>query len=119
MTAVLYLMRPSPPGLFVEPAGDFGQGPETGMAVLAPEHALKLDQLAPEVLRRVAATFVEETSATKLQLITSVTKQRLTQPGNAQLAALHRYVISVARYDQDYDASDKFPFANTNTTSLA
>jgi len=87
--------------------GDFGQGPETGMAVLAPEHALKLDQLAPEVLRRVAATFVEETSATKLQLITSVTKQRLTQPGNAQLAALHRYVISVARYDQDYDVRDR------------
>jgi hypothetical protein len=68
-----------------------------GMAVLKPEHALKLDALAPEVLRLVAGTFSEETSDTKLQLLTSVTKQRMRQLGNPMLAALHRYVVELAR----------------------
>ena len=43
----------------------------------------------------MAGTFADETSDTKLQLLTSVTKQRMRQLGNPMLASLHRYVVEL------------------------
>jgi len=92
--------------------GDFGQGP-AATDVLAPEHAAKLERLAPEVLRLVVGTFAEEAVATKLQLINSLTKLRLRQPDNDKLAVLHRYAMTLARYDPDYDLRDRARFLKT------
>eukprot|EP00238_Polyblepharides_amylifera_P013156 CAMPEP_0196575746 /NCGR_PEP_ID=MMETSP1081-20130531/5164_1 /TAXON_ID=36882 /ORGANISM="Pyramimonas amylifera, Strain CCMP720" /LENGTH=844 /DNA_ID=CAMNT_0041894145 /DNA_START=15 /DNA_END=2549 /DNA_ORIENTATION=+ len=90
--------------------GDFGQGPEVGLSILNPEHAKCLTELAPHVLRQVAAQYALEDSATKLQLASSLTKLKMRSPNDTHLMALHRYVLTLARYDKDYDVRDRARF---------
>mmetsp|Transcript_20358 Transcript_20358/g.24421 ORF Transcript_20358/g.24421 Transcript_20358/m.24421 type:complete len:857 (-) Transcript_20358:303-2873(-) len=87
--------------------GDFGQGHEQSDKSLSSEHSSKLDRLAPEVLRKVAAHFCDEATATKLQLVNSIAKLHLRLPECSQLTLLHKYVIHLARYDSDYDVRDR------------
>jgi AP-3 complex subunit beta len=62
---------------------------------------------APDVLRKVAKSFREETIAVKLQAITLAAKLLVLSPSHATLTQLGKYVFALARYDRNYDVRDR------------
>ncbi|KAF8150686.1 adaptin N terminal region-domain-containing protein [Crassisporium funariophilum] len=62
---------------------------------------------APDVLRKLAKTFGQETSLVKLQVVTLAAKLFVLSPGDVRLGLLSRYVFSLARYDVNYDVRDR------------
>ncbi|XP_006459251.1 hypothetical protein AGABI2DRAFT_177251 [Agaricus bisporus var. bisporus H97] len=74
---------------------ELGQGPE-GVV-----------EWAPDVLRRTAKSFGQESVPVKLQVITLAAKLSVLSPNDQILTLLSRYVFSLARYDTSYDVRDR------------
>ncbi|KIM84396.1 hypothetical protein PILCRDRAFT_818757 [Piloderma croceum F 1598] len=62
---------------------------------------------APDVLRKTAKTFSNETTEVKLQICTLAAKLLVLSPTSQPLRLLSRYVFSLARYDANYDVRDR------------
>ncbi|KAI0648889.1 adaptin N terminal region-domain-containing protein [Trametes meyenii] len=62
---------------------------------------------APDVLRKMAKSFMQETSIVKLQIVTLAAKLLVLCPSDRTIVLLNRYVFSLARYDLDYDVRDR------------
>ncbi|XP_053951318.1 AP-3 complex subunit beta-2 [Anastrepha ludens] len=88
------------------------------------EYNEKVPKIAPDVLRKIAKTFVDEEDVVKLQILNLGVKLFLTNP--QQTSLLSQYVFTLARYDPNYDVRDRARFlrqfifpANGRTTVLA
>ncbi|KAK7691132.1 hypothetical protein QCA50_006235 [Cerrena zonata] len=62
---------------------------------------------APDVLRKAATFFTKETSYVKLQIISLAAKLLVLCPSDRTLGLLNRYVLSLARYDLNFDVRDR------------
>uniref|UniRef100_A0A8D8PUZ3 AP-3 complex subunit beta n=1 Tax=Cacopsylla melanoneura TaxID=428564 RepID=A0A8D8PUZ3_9HEMI len=69
------------------------------------EYSHLVPRLGPDVLRKAAKTFIQEEDIVKLQVINLSVKLYLTNP--EQTTLLCQYVLSLARYDQNYDVRDR------------
>ncbi|XP_064481144.1 AP-3 complex subunit beta-2-like [Ornithodoros turicata] len=72
------------------------------------EYAQHVPKIAPDVLRKVAKTFVEEEDIVKLQALNLASKLYLTNPKQTKLIA--QYVFNLAKYDHNYDIRDRVRF---------
>lgn len=72
------------------------------------EYCDKVPKIAPDVLRKMAKTFVVEDDIVKLQILTLATKLFLTNPKQTRL--LCQYVYNLAKYDTNYDIRDRARF---------
>ncbi|XP_061391616.1 LOW QUALITY PROTEIN: AP-3 complex subunit beta-2 [Musca vetustissima] len=72
------------------------------------EYNEKVPKIAPDVLRKLAKTFVDEEDAVKLQVLNMAVKLYLTNP--QQTSLLCQYVFTLARYDVNYDIRDRARF---------
>lgn len=70
------------------------------------EYVKKLKKIAPDVLRKLAKSFPEEDKIVKLQILNLGCKLFLTNP--EQTTKLFQYILSLARYDVDYDIRDRY-----------
>lgn len=62
---------------------------------------------APDVLRKAAAFFTKETPYVKLQIVSLAAKLLVLCPSDRTLGLLNRYVLSLARYDLNFDVRDR------------
>ncbi|GJE85585.1 adaptin N terminal region-domain-containing protein [Phanerochaete sordida] len=62
---------------------------------------------APDLLRKSALTFTQEEPIVKLQAITLGAKLIVLSPADRTLILLNRYVLSLARYDMNFDVRDR------------
>lgn len=62
---------------------------------------------APDVLRKTARSFNSEASLVKLQALTLAAKLILLAPTHRTIILLTRYVLTLARYDEDWDVRDR------------
>ncbi|XP_042861804.1 AP-3 complex subunit beta-1-like isoform X2 [Penaeus japonicus] len=69
------------------------------------EYCDKVPKIAPDVLRKMAKTFITEDDIVKLQILTLATKLYLTNPKQTRL--LCQYVYNLAKYDTNYDIRDR------------
>lgn len=69
------------------------------------EYVNKLKKIAPDVLRKLAKTFVDEDRVVKLQILNLGCKLYLSIPD--QTTKLFQYILNLSRYDTDYDIRDK------------
>ncbi|VVC45046.1 Hypothetical protein CINCED_3A004149 [Cinara cedri] len=74
------------------------------------EYSQLVSTIAPDVLRKVAKTFVDEEDIVKLQIMNLAVKLFLTNP--IQTTLLCQYVLKQAKYDQNYDIRDRSRFLN-------
>lgn len=89
------------------------------------EYSERVPRIAPDVLRKMAKTFINEENIVKLQILNLAVKLYLTNPKQTRL--LLQYVLSLARYDQNYDIRDRarflrqlvFPGNGTEQTRLS
>ncbi|XP_049791279.1 AP-3 complex subunit beta-2 [Schistocerca nitens] len=89
------------------------------------EYSERVPRIAPDVLRKMAKTFITEENIVKLQILNLAVKLYLTNPKQTRL--LLQYVLSLARYDQNYDIRDRarflrqlvFPGNGTEQTRLS
>ncbi|XP_059089750.1 AP-3 complex subunit beta-2-like [Tigriopus californicus] len=72
------------------------------------EYCERVPKIAPDVLRKMAKSFVNETPEVKTQTLNLALKLCLTNPGQTKLIA--QYVFNLARYDQNYDIRDRARF---------
>lgn len=72
------------------------------------EYSEKVPKIAPDVLRKMAKTFVDEEDVVKLQVLNLAVKLYLTNP--QQTSLLCQYVFTLARYDTNYDIRDRARF---------
>ncbi|XP_044727843.1 AP-3 complex subunit beta-2 [Chrysoperla carnea] len=72
------------------------------------ENSSNVKKIAPDVLRKLAKSFVDEHDIVKLQVLNLAVKLWLTN--REQTALLCQYVFSLARYDQSYDIRDRARF---------
>ncbi|KAL1395446.1 hypothetical protein pipiens_011243 [Culex pipiens pipiens] len=72
------------------------------------EYNDKVPKIAPDVLRKLAKSFVDEEDVVKLQVLNLAVKLYLTNPQQTEL--LCQYVFNLARYDQNYDIRDRARF---------
>ncbi|KAL7279380.1 hypothetical protein ACG7TL_007221 [Trametes sanguinea] len=77
---------------------------ENGIPVVGPEG---IAPWAPDVLRKLAKSFMQETAVVKLQVVTLAAKLLVLCPSDRTIVLLNRYVFSLARYDLDYDVRDR------------
>ncbi|TFK82840.1 hypothetical protein K466DRAFT_603355 [Polyporus arcularius HHB13444] len=89
--------------------GQYAASPETapemnGASHVGPEG---ITPWAPDVLRKAAKSFGEETATVKLQIITLAAKLLVLSPADRTIGLLNRYVFSLARYDLNYDVRDR------------
>ncbi|KAI0806028.1 adaptin N terminal region-domain-containing protein [Irpex lacteus] len=77
------------------PAGEPQVGPE-GIA-----------SWAPDVLRKTTKSFLQEDPIVKLQIVTLAAKLLVLCPSDRTLGLLTRYVLSLARYDLNFDVRDR------------
>uniref|UniRef100_A0A1Q3FFZ8 AP-3 complex subunit beta n=1 Tax=Culex tarsalis TaxID=7177 RepID=A0A1Q3FFZ8_CULTA len=105
---------------------DFIQVPAARASILwlIGEYNDKVPKIAPDVLRKLAKSFVDEEDVVKLQVLNLAVKLYLTNPQQTEL--LCQYVFNLARYDQNYDIRDRARFlkqfilpAGGKPTSLA
>lgn len=68
----------------------------------------KVPKIAPDVLRKLAKTFVDEKDIVKLQILNLAVKLYLTNPRQVEL--LSKYIFNLARYDLNYDIRDRARF---------
>ncbi|XP_065225046.1 AP-3 complex subunit beta-1 [Planococcus citri] len=69
------------------------------------EYSHLVPKLAPDVLRKMAKSFVNEEDIVKLQILNLAVKLFLTNESQTKL--LCQYVLTLARYDQNYDIRDR------------
>ncbi|CAN8027190.1 unnamed protein product [Ixodes persulcatus] len=72
------------------------------------EYADRVPKIAPDVLRKVAKTFIQEEDIVKLQTLNLASKLYLINPKQTKL--ITQYVFSLAKYDQNYDIRDRVRF---------
>ncbi|KAI0090180.1 adaptin N terminal region-domain-containing protein [Irpex rosettiformis] len=61
----------------------------------------------PDVLRKTTKSFMQEDPFVKLQIITLASKLLVLSPSDRTLGLLTRYVLSLARYDLNFDVRDR------------
>ncbi|KAG1882097.1 adaptin N terminal region-domain-containing protein [Suillus subluteus] len=81
--------------------GQYGSVPGTGTTVDG------VADWAPDVLRKAARSFSTEASLVKLQTLTLAAKLILLAPTHRTLALLAQHVLTLARYDEDWDVRDR------------
>lgn len=69
------------------------------------EFASRIPGVAPDVLRKLAKTFVDEDDTVRLQTLNLAAKLFVQNP--AQCTALFHYVCNMARYDTNFDIRDR------------
>ena len=69
------------------------------------EYSDRIPKIAPDVLRKMAKTFINEEVMVKLQILNLAAKLCLANPKQTKLLA--QYVLSLAKYDQNYDVRDQ------------
>ncbi|CAH1404204.1 unnamed protein product [Nezara viridula] len=72
------------------------------------EYSELVPTIAPDVLRKMAKSFISEEDIVKLQILNLSIKLYLTNPQQTHL--LCQYVFNLARYDQNYDIRDRSRF---------
>uniref|UniRef100_A0A1A9WCN6 AP-3 complex subunit beta n=1 Tax=Glossina brevipalpis TaxID=37001 RepID=A0A1A9WCN6_9MUSC len=72
------------------------------------EYNDKVPKIAPDVLRKMAKTFIDEEDPVKLQVLNLAVKLYLKNP--QQTSLLCQYVFTLARYDVNYDIRDRARF---------
>jgi len=77
---------------------------------LVGEYNDKIRERAPDVLRCLAKSFLDEADITKLQILTLGAKLVLAtdpEPPQPRLLEILRYVLQLAKYDVNYDIRDR------------
>ena len=72
------------------------------------EYSNRVPKIAPDVLRKMARTFVNEQDIVKLQTLNLAVKLYLINP--EQISKFAEYVFQLAKYDQNYDIRDRARF---------
>ncbi|XP_041375514.1 AP-3 complex subunit beta-2-like [Gigantopelta aegis] len=72
------------------------------------EYSERVPKIAPDVLRKMAKTFITEEDIVKLQVLNLSAKLCITNPKQTKL--LCQYVLNLAKYDQNYDIRDRSRF---------
>ncbi|XP_070163648.1 AP-3 complex subunit beta-2 isoform X2 [Polyergus mexicanus] len=72
------------------------------------EYSDRVPKIAPDVLRKMAKSFVNEQDIVKLQTLNLAVKLCLNNPVQTKLFC--RYVFQLAKYDQNYDIRDRARF---------
>ncbi|NXJ25440.1 AP3B2 protein, partial [Dicrurus megarhynchus] len=72
------------------------------------EYCEHVPKIAPDVLRKMAKSFINEEDIVKLQVINLAAKLYLTNSKQSKL--LTQYVLNLAKYDQNYDIRDRARF---------
>lgn len=86
------------------------QVPQARAAIvwLVGEYCEKIPQRAPDTLRVLAKTFVEEDPIVKLQILTLAAKLFLSAvPPPPRCEEILKYVLQLAKYDQSFDIRDR------------
>jgi AP-3 complex subunit beta len=84
-------------------------------------HSSDLDGVstwAPDVLRRMAKSFINETPAVKLQVLTLAAKLLSLCPADRNLGLMGQYVFSLGRFDLNYDVRDRARMLTSLLTGL-
>ena len=77
---------------------------------LVGEYNRKIPERAPDVLRCLAKSFLDESDLVKLQILTLGAKLVLAaepEPPAPRVLEILRYVLQLAKYDQNYDVRDR------------
>uniref|UniRef100_A0A8D0QAC8 AP-3 complex subunit beta n=1 Tax=Sus scrofa TaxID=9823 RepID=A0A8D0QAC8_PIG len=82
--------------------------PRASILWLIGEYCEHVPRIAPDVLRKMAKSFTAEEDIVKLQVINLAAKLYLTNSKQTKL--LTQYVLSLAKYDQNYDIRDRARF---------
>ncbi|CAO1380370.1 unnamed protein product [Diamesa hyperborea] len=72
------------------------------------EYNDRVPKIAPDVLRKLAKSFVDEENVVKLQVLNLAVKLFLNNPEQTELLCQH--VFNLARYDANYDIRDRARF---------
>lgn len=72
------------------------------------EYSERVPKIAPDVLRKMAKSFVDEEDIVKLQILNLAAKMCITNSKQTRL--LCQYVFNLAKYDQNYDIRDRSRF---------
>jgi AP-3 complex subunit beta len=72
------------------------------------EYSNRVPKIAPDVLRKMAKTFINEEDIVKLQILNLAVKLYLNNPEQTQKFC--QYVFQLAKYDQNYDIRDRARF---------
>lgn len=72
------------------------------------EYSDRVPKIAPDVLRKMAKSFVNEKDIVKLQTLNLAVKLCLNNPEQTKLFC--QYVFQLAKYDQNYDIRDRARF---------
>lgn len=72
------------------------------------EYSDRVPKIAPDVLRKMAKSFVNEQDIVKLQTLNLAVKLCLNNPVQTKLFC--QYVFQLAKYDQNYDIRDRARF---------
>ncbi|XP_053385509.1 AP-3 complex subunit beta-2-like isoform X2 [Mercenaria mercenaria] len=72
------------------------------------EYSERVPKIAPDVLRKMAKTFIQEEDIVKLQILNLGAKLMITNSKQTKL--LCQYVFNLAKYDQNYDIRDRSRF---------
>ncbi|CAB0043494.1 unnamed protein product [Trichogramma brassicae] len=72
------------------------------------EYSNRVPKIAPDVLRKMAKTFVNEEDIVKLQTLNLAVKLYLNNP--EQTTKFCQYIFQLAKYDQNYDIRDRARF---------
>lgn len=72
------------------------------------EYSNRVPKIAPDVLRKMAKTFINEEDIVKLQTLNLAVKLYLSNP--EQTKKFCQYVFQLAKYDQNYDIRDRARF---------
>ncbi|XP_064413648.1 AP-3 complex subunit beta-1 isoform X1 [Latimeria chalumnae] len=72
------------------------------------EYCERVPKIAPDVLRKMAKTFINEEDIVKLQILNLAAKLYLTNSKQTKL--LTQYILNLGKYDQNYDIRDRTRF---------
>ena len=72
------------------------------------EYSDRVPKIAPDVLRKMAKSFITEKDIVKLQTLNLAVKLCLNNPEQTKLFC--QYVFQLAKYDQNYDIRDRARF---------
>ncbi|KAF7997154.1 hypothetical protein HCN44_005431 [Aphidius gifuensis] len=72
------------------------------------EYSGRVPKIAPDVLRKMAKSFINEKDIVKLQILNLAVKLCLNNPEQTKLFC--QYVFQLAKYDQNYDIRDRARF---------
>ncbi|KAL5004173.1 hypothetical protein ScPMuIL_017629 [Solemya velum] len=72
------------------------------------EYSERVPKIAPDVLRKMAKSFIDEEDIVKLQILNLSAKLCITNSKQTKL--LCQYVFNLAKYDQNYDIRDRSRF---------